>query len=229
MGVFRRVSDIISANVSDMVERFETPEIMLRQAIREMDAAVSRTAEAAARAIAENKLLEKQIESQRRESSGLHECARAALRRGNEPAARSALARHNDCEKLIAALDDQLTVVCATAGRLLRQLDAMRVRRSEAEHKLHIVRARQRAAEAQRHLVGGAFDGDAPHPGFSRFERICRTIERFDAETDALLELTGAGATGDESATPDATFETQFEALKRECPSSPDAGHHGTV
>jgi len=43
MGIFRRVSDIVSANVSDVVDRFEAPETMLRQALREMDVAIART------------------------------------------------------------------------------------------------------------------------------------------------------------------------------------------
>ena len=58
MGIFARVSDIISANLNDMVERFESPETMLRQAIREMDAAIARTMEATARAIADERLIE---------------------------------------------------------------------------------------------------------------------------------------------------------------------------
>jgi phage shock protein A len=226
MGVFRRVSDIISANVNDLVERFETPEIMLRQAIREMDAALSRTAEAAARAIAESRLLENQLNAHKRESTELHRRACDALRRGDEPSARSALARHNDCEKLIAALDDQRTAVRSAAGRLRRQLDAMRVRRCEAEHKLHLVRARECAAEARRHLIGGPFDGGGPETGFSRFDRVCRTVERLEAETDAYLELTGAD---DEAEPSSAAFEAQFAALQQECSIAPNAGHHGTV
>jgi phage shock protein A len=34
MGLFKRVSDIISANLNDMVDRFEDPEKILNQAIR---------------------------------------------------------------------------------------------------------------------------------------------------------------------------------------------------
>jgi phage shock protein A len=228
MGIFRRVSDIISANVSDMVESFESPEIMLRQAIREVDAAVGRTAEAAARVIAESKMLENQLDAQRHESTDLHRRACEALRRGDEPAARRALSRRIDGEKLAAALDDQLTVIRSTAGRLRRQLDAMRVRRAEAEHKLHLVRARVRAAEAQHHLARGAFDCGAPEAGFSRFERVCHNIERFEAETDAFLELTGEANVDDDGASSDEKFEAQFEALKHECRAQEDIGHHGT-
>ena len=35
MKIFQRMSDIFSANIHDMIDRFEDPEIMLKQAIRE--------------------------------------------------------------------------------------------------------------------------------------------------------------------------------------------------
>jgi phage shock protein A len=133
MGIFRRVSDIISANLNEMVEKFESPETMLRQAIREMDAAVARTMEAAARVIADERLLDSQLARHRDESSDLYRRAQELLLRGDEPAARRALVRRNECEKIVAALDDQLTAARTTGGKIRRQLDAMRVRRAEAQ------------------------------------------------------------------------------------------------
>jgi phage shock protein A len=76
--------------------------------------------------------------------------------------------------------------------------------------------------------VRGAFDRDTPEAGFRRFERVYRKIERFEAETDAFLELAGeAGA--DDDASSDETLETQFEALRHECHAQEDTDHHGTL
>ncbi len=36
MRLFKRIGDIISANLNDLTDHFEDPEAMLRQAIREM-------------------------------------------------------------------------------------------------------------------------------------------------------------------------------------------------
>src|SRR5580704_7682584 len=100
MGVFRRVSDIISANLNDMVEKLESPEAMLRQAIREMDAAVAQTMEGAAQVIADVRLLETQIADCRQESAELERRAREALQGGDDDAARRALGRRHEHEKL---------------------------------------------------------------------------------------------------------------------------------
>lgn len=62
MGLFKRISDIVSANLNDMVERFEDPEQMLRQAIREMEEAIGRAKPDVARAMANEKTLAKGVE-----------------------------------------------------------------------------------------------------------------------------------------------------------------------
>jgi phage shock protein A len=220
MGIFRRVGDIVSANLNEMVEKFESPETMLRQAIREMDAAVARTMEAAARVIADERLLEGQLARHHDESAELHDRARESLLRGDEAQARKALSRRNECEKLIAALDDQLAVARATGGKIRRQLDAMRVRRSEAERRLHVLGARLRSTEAQRQWLSQHSEFGLDETGFARFERMRRRIERTEAEADALLELAGSDSTDDGEAPADREIDAQLLALKQECDAS---------
>jgi len=53
-------------------------------------------------------------------------------------AARRSLARRQEREKLVAALDDQLAGVRASTAKVRRQLDAMRVRRADAQRSLHV-------------------------------------------------------------------------------------------
>src|SRR5262249_43456019 len=59
MGLFRRVNDIISANLNDMMERYEDPEKMLRQAVREMEEAIAVARKETAQAMASGKLVAK--------------------------------------------------------------------------------------------------------------------------------------------------------------------------
>ena len=217
MGVFKRVSDIISANFSDMVEKFETPEAMLRQAIREMDTATGRVMESAARVIADERMLERETAGHRAAAAAHYGHAREALLRGDDNAARRALSRRLDHETLLAALEDQLVKARAAGGKLRRQLDAMRVRKTEAERSLHVLVARQRAADAKRHLQMSVVDFATSTNGFARFEQISAKIERNEAESDALLELVGGGDSDDLSANTDNEIEAQLQTLKKEC------------
>ncbi|MGE5190946.1 MAG: PspA/IM30 family protein [Deltaproteobacteria bacterium] len=220
MGIFRRVSDIVSANLNEMVEKFESPETMLRQAIREMDAAVARTMEAAARVIADERLLESQLLRHREESAGLYRRARESLLGGNEAGARRALSRRNECEKLIAALGDQLAAAHATGAKIRRRLDAMRVRRTEAERSLHVLAARLRSTEAQRQWLSQQFEFGIHDAGFARFERMRRRIERTEAEADTLLELAGRETPDDAEMPGDHEIEAQLRTLRQECDPS---------
>ncbi|MEX0715394.1 MAG: PspA/IM30 family protein, partial [Planctomycetaceae bacterium] len=67
MRIFARISDIISANLNDVIDRFEDPEAMLKQAVREMEQALDSTTDAAAKAIASERLLVRQLDGHRGE------------------------------------------------------------------------------------------------------------------------------------------------------------------
>ena len=56
MGLFKRINDIISANLNEMIEGFENPETMLKQAIREMESSIAQVKQETARAMASEKL-----------------------------------------------------------------------------------------------------------------------------------------------------------------------------
>ncbi len=216
MGIFTRVGDIIAANLNDVVEQFESPEIMLRQALREMDAAIARTMEATARAIADERLLEHELGRHRQQSADLLASARAAVGRNDESAARHTLARRHEQETLLAALDDQLASVRASTGKLRRQLDAMRVRRAAAERTLHILIARDRAATARREFANLHDERTADVAGSTRFEQLRKKIERREAEADALIELVAGGEVETTESDVDRQIESQLQAIKAE-------------
>jgi phage shock protein A len=216
MGIFKRVGDIISANLNDMAERFESPETMLRQAIREMDAAVTKQMESAARVIADERLIESELSRCCAKSAELHSRAREAVARGDDAAARRSLSQRQEHERLIAALDDQLASVRSTSTKLRRQLDAMRIRRREAERTLHILIARDRSTAARRHMAVAQQHGAADAVGFARFDRLRQKVERSEAETDALLELEAViDPLNDFESQPDPDVEAQLLELKK--------------
>jgi phage shock protein A len=213
MGIFRRVGDIISANVNDLVDRFEDPEKMLKQAILEMEAAVARALDGAVRVIANERLLTRQLDENQRQIECCQRRAEAAVRAGDDAAARRALRRKVECARLAAALEDQRAAAEAAARKLRTQIDALRVRLNEARRKQATLIARQRAADARRKLAreinGVCIDDSA----FSRFDRAALKVEQAEAETDALLEL--AGCCDDEDVDPlDDEVETALDVLK---------------
>jgi phage shock protein A len=88
MGLFRRVSDIISANLNDMMERFENPEKMLRQAVREMGEAIAVARKETAQAMASRKLVARCLGDHERQARDWQERAEKAVRAGDDGVAR---------------------------------------------------------------------------------------------------------------------------------------------
>ncbi len=197
MSLFRRFNDLLTANLNDFVEKFEDPEAMLRQAIREMDAALQESLDAAAKAIACERLLTRQIGEQHDDATLWQQKALAAVQRGDDEAARRALARKQQLTTLAAALQDQLETATAVAAKLRRQVEAMRIRADEARRMLVLLVARQRATQARRAMTEGLAVGSAHDTGFRRFDRLRERVEQSEAELDAYLELS-TGRSADE-------------------------------
>jgi phage shock protein A len=189
MGIFRRVSDIISANLNDMVDKFEEPERMLKQAIREMEQSIEEATAAAAKAIASERLLAKELAMHRQQSAQWQQRAEQAVKAGDDDLARQSLRRRREHDKLVSALSDQSVAAGETGQSLRRQVEAMRAKHAEAKRKLATLAARSKAAHARKRLqaTGGRleFRSDA----FTRFDLMREHVEQAEAEADALAEL----------------------------------------
>ncbi len=99
MGVIRRTSDIIAANVNDLVDYFEHPQRMLRQAVRDMEGSLAATRAAVARSIGSEKLLAKTRAGHLAQIDRWRGRAVAALAEGDEALARAAVARQIDRQR----------------------------------------------------------------------------------------------------------------------------------
>lgn len=189
MNLFSRVTDILSANVGELIERYEDPELLLKQAVREMEESIRKAMEHAVRVVTHEKLLARQLAEEESAVALWRQRAESAVRRGDDQAARDALRQKRCHETLCESLAKQLAEA-TRAGRTLRaQIEAMRLRAEDANRKLHLLAARQQAATARQQLLREfsrtPLEGDA----FQKFERMCRKVERTETEADARAEL----------------------------------------
>ncbi|MBA4105336.1 MAG: hypothetical protein C0485_06225 [Pirellula sp.] len=211
MKLIKRMSNLLSANLNDVLDNCEDPEKMLRQAVREMETALGRLMDGAARAIGHQKLLGRQLGEQRQAIGQRVRTAELALARGDEAAARRELRRKIEHTQMADALAHQAATAEELGDRLRQQVTAMRLKLAEARRKLAEISARNRAAVARRKFIEAipreAIDGAV----VSTFDRICARVEQSEAESEALLELLGV----DEFADPfDADVEAELRAMR---------------
>lgn len=190
MGIFKRISDIISANFNDLVEEYEDPEQMLRQAVREMEEAIARARPDVARAMANEKTISKELASNKAQCQSWDGRARSAVESGDDALARKALERKKEYEKIVAALQDQQIAAQEASQMLRRQLEAMEAKLNDAQRRLSTLVARNRAANIRSKMatadVAVRLDDD---DAFSKFDRLSRKVEMAEAEAEAMAEL----------------------------------------
>jgi phage shock protein A len=194
MGLFKRISDIISANLNEMTEGLEDPERMLKQAIREMEQSIADATQETAKVLANEKLLAKELANNERQVDDWGRKAEQAVGSGDDNLARKALGRKQEHQKLVTALQDQLNAAQDASRTLKHQLDGMQAKLAEAKRNLATLSARQRAADFKKkmHTSEVAVEtGAASDDAFAKFERMREKVERAEAEAEALAELRG--------------------------------------
>jgi phage shock protein A len=211
MGLLNRMSGLISANLNDLIDHCEDPEKMLRQAVRDMEAALGQLMDGAARAIAHHKLLSRQLDEQGEVIARCSKLAEAAVARNDDDVARRELLRKVEHQRLSEVLARQIATADDLGQRLRRQVTAMRIKLAEARRKLVDITARNRAAAAQREFVAHLPAAGCAGRAWSSFETMCARVEQSEAETEALLELLGEP---EATAPLDAEVEAELRALK---------------
>jgi phage shock protein A len=211
MGLITRMSGLVTANLNDLIDQCENPEKMLKQAVRDMETALGRLMDGAARAIAHHKLLTRQLTSEQQAIANRLKLAEAAVARGDDQAARRELRHKAEHQRVAEALARQVATADALGRRLRNQVTLMRIKLAEARRKLVDISARSRAAAAQRNFVEHMPDETCVGTVWSTFETMCARVEQSEAEAEALLELLGEP----ESSEPlDAEIEAELRALK---------------
>lgn len=190
MGLFERIGDIISANLHEMVERFEDPQAMLKQATREMEQAIAQSLDRAVEVIASEKLLARQAAENRRALEHWQATAQQAVAANDDALARRALVRKAEHQKLLAALDEEQQAAGQTAARLRRQIAALRAKLAEARRRQATLSARQHMAATRRRLAGDCLA--ASETSFGKHQRLAARLEQAEAEAEACEELYGS-------------------------------------
>ena len=182
MGIFSRISDIVSANLNEMVEKFEDPQKMLKQAIREMETTIEEAKRNVVRSMADEKMIAKELAKNRKQAELWAGRAETAVGDDNDDLARKALSRRREHEKLVAALDDQQAASAQTTGTLRRQLEGMRAKLAEAKRRLGTLVARKRAADVRGRIGKTAGQASVETDAFRKFDRMREKVEQAEAE-----------------------------------------------
>jgi phage shock protein A len=184
MGIFSRFRDIVNANLSDLLDRAEDPQKMIRMMIQEMEETLVEVRTTSAKVIADRKHLERRIENQQLEISDWEGKARLALSKGREDLARAALAEQASCEEMLALAEQELAAVAGHIAELNDEIGQLQRKLDDAKAKQKALVAREQTARS-RLDIRQRFSRDKVNEAFDKFEAYERRMDNLEGEVEA--------------------------------------------
>lgn len=187
-GIFKRLSDILKANINDLLNRAEDPEKMLNQMLIEMREQLADAKRQVAVAIADEKKLRRQLDQQQAEAQLWEQRAMAALQKGNEELAKQALARRNTAGDLAKQFQEQWEKQAEAVEALKSALRQLNAKIDEAKRKKDLLIARAKRAEAQKQIQE-TLQGIGNTSVFETFERMEQKVLEREAQAEAAVDI----------------------------------------
>lgn len=184
MGIFSRTRDIIAANVTDLLDKAEDPAKMIRMIILEMEETLVEVRASAARSIADQKEMRRQIAKLENVQASWVEKAELALSKGREDLAKAALVEKQKAADLGEQLADEINV-------LDESLKASEADIAKLQGKLREARARQNSIVARMESANNRlrmreiYAGPKMDEAFSRFDMLERRVDWAEGRAEA--------------------------------------------
>ncbi len=212
--VFSRARDIFAANMTELLDRAEDPEKMIRMIILEMEETLVEIRATAARSIADIKEMQRSLKRLERISGEWTARAELALEKGREDLARAALTERQKSDDMAASLGDEV----AQLDGLLRGYEADI---AKLQAKLREARGRQNAIAARfegalsRARANEVLHGSRTEDALAKFEILERRADFAEGRADALA-LSGPRSLEEEIAELRAAeqVDVELEAMK---------------
>lgn len=203
MGLFKKLKDLLEANLNELINKAEDPEKMLNLYIERATEELKEFNVQVNRAVADELQLRQKIEAYEKETQSWMTQAKVAVQQNRDDLARIALDRKQTAERnledLRLQLSDQQKVVEDLRANYRILEDKLMKARSERDSlvmRQRRAKALKQAGEAVREISSSSALGD--------FDRMKDKVDRLEAEAKASsLSLTNS-------------VEDEFEKLKKD-------------
>jgi phage shock protein A len=186
MSIFSRTRDIVASNFAELLERAEDPAKMIRMIIVEMEETLVEVRASAARSIADQKEMRRQVARLERLQESWVEKAELALSKGREDLARAALGEGRKAADAGEALRTEMEGLEEALRASEADIAKLQGRLSEARSRQKAIQARFESA-TQRARLREMYAGAKVEDAFSRFEVLERRADLAEGHAESLL------------------------------------------
>lgn len=214
MGIFTRLSDIISSNMNSMLDKAEDPEKLIRLMIQEMEDTLVEIKVACAGVMANRKKVERALGTARGGAEQWGDKAKLAMSRGREDLAREALVEKRRYRQRAEALEEEAIQFAGVIDQYQDDIAQLEDKLGSAKEKQRLLIQRHIQAHKRKRAQNEIRRVDSADT-LVRFEQFESRIERMEAEAD-LVNMTRKPTLEEEFAVieKDDEIEAELQALK---------------
>jgi phage shock protein A len=188
MGIFDRISTLLRSNINDLISSAENPEKMLNQILVDMRSQLAKAKQQVAAAIADEKRLRDQADSERKAATEWENRAMLAVQEGRDDLAKQALVRHGEHTQHAEQLEATWQAHKADTDKLKGDLRELNDKIEEAKRKKNLLLARQRRAQAQKRIAE-TMSSLSEKSAFEAFARMEERIDQNERQIKASAEI----------------------------------------
>ena len=201
MGLFSRFGDIINSNINAMLDSAENPEKIARLIIQEMEDTLVEVRTAAARAMADKKEMEREIQHYSNVRDDWTQKAELAIDKGREDLARGALVAKQKAEAEIERRMEAVVIAEDAFEKRQDDLSKLQAKLDEAKAKHRALMMRREAAEQRIRVRSQVYDGKVDD-ALARYATVERKVDELEAYADSIKGR-------------EPSLEAEFAALER--------------
>ena len=187
MGILERFSDIIKANVNDLLDKAEDPSKMIDQYLRELTDDLAEVKEETAAVMAEEQRCKRLVDDNNAEIERYDGLARKALAAGNEGDARVFLTKKQQLEKSGQGLQEAYDAAHENSVKMRQMHDKLVNDINELNSRRDSIKAKVSVAKTQEKINDLSAGSDKAAGAMSAFERM-------EAKADSMLDQANAKA-----------------------------------
>lgn len=188
MTIVERISILVRANLNDLIDHAEDPEVVIQQLLMDMQSQLMQAKTQVAAAIADQKQLYEQYRENQTAADEWQHNAELAVEQGDDDLARQALTRRATFQQTADGFKQQDEEQSRQVDALKEALGQLEAKIEEAEAKKDLLIARSRRATAEtaiRFTLAGVDQSSA----LANFNRMEDRVEQQEARAEALGEL----------------------------------------
>ena len=210
MGILTRIFNLFRATTSDLLDKAEDPEKMIKQMISDLEAQKKKAKEQMTEALALQKRLERDTEKEHQEAEKWEQKAILAVQNEKDDLAKEALTRKNEHLRRALDFENQLEMHQNNADSLKESYQTMEDKIDEIKRKQGLLSVKQKQAEAQEKIYK-TIEGLGDTSGImDTIERAEEKVENLQARAEAYQEIS---MESDQE-----SLEKKFKELEHESP-----------